>query len=103
MIRATQLLTVGRRRIETCIQRYRARRKMNSEISDYFDHYLILGGVSTGKKMFSGGIDHGKDCELDSEQIAILRATDYVDTDKDDTGYDASWVVDWEGIAKGFL
>jgi hypothetical protein len=76
---------------------------MNSEISDYFDHYLILGGVNSGKKMFSGGVDFAKGCELDSEQIATLRATDYVHEDKNDIGRDSSWVVDWEGIAKGFL
>ena len=48
-------LFIHSRRIETAIQRYAAKRNMNSIRKNIFDKYLINGGVEAGPKMFSGG------------------------------------------------
>ena len=43
------------RRIETAIQRYAAKRNMDSTRKNVFDKYLVHGGIEAGPKMFSGG------------------------------------------------
>ncbi|KAI9753916.1 MAG: hypothetical protein M4579_004937 [Chaenotheca gracillima] len=91
-------------RIEFCIQRYRARRKFDSERKDMFDKYLVLGGIESGPKAFSNGIDAGNPGDNTAEDIAALGATDYVGGDKVSAGAEGSeWVVDFEGIAKCFF
>lgn len=48
-------LLMPSRRIETAIQRYAAKRNMNSIRKNIFDKYLVNGGVEAGPNMFSGG------------------------------------------------
>ncbi len=43
------------RRIETAIQRFAAKRNMDSTKKNLFDKYLVHGGIEAGPKMFSGG------------------------------------------------
>lgn len=43
------------RRIETAIQRFAAKRNMDTTKKHMFDKYLIHGGIEAGPKMFSGG------------------------------------------------
>ncbi|KAI9883502.1 MAG: Cleavage polyadenylation factor subunit clp1 [Watsoniomyces obsoletus] len=88
-------------RIETCIQRYRARRKFDSNRKDVFDKYLSLGGVDAGPKIFSGGYTPGQLSELNSAQIQTQTATDFIGKDKDNEN--PIWVVDFESVAKCFL
>lgn len=38
-----------------------------------------------------------------TSEIAAMTATIYAGTDKLLEGYEAVWVVDFEGVAKGFL
>ncbi|KAI9821524.1 MAG: hypothetical protein M1826_000646 [Phylliscum demangeonii] len=93
-------------RIETCIQRYRARRRFDPERKDVFDKYLSLGGVDTGPKQFSGGIATDKRAldDMAADQIATFAATDAISADKQNSGKDDSvWAVDFEGVAKCFL
>ena len=87
-------------RIELAIQRYRARRKFDSHRKDIFDKYLSLGGIETGPKMFSGGVDHKNVDDKDADHIATMAATDAVNIDKQDS---SKWKVDFEGIARAFL
>ncbi len=97
------------RRIENCLQRYRARRKLDEYKANVLTKYFMLGGVDSTKKAFTGG-------ELDSEtlenctakEIEALKAQDYIRPSwgvKNPKFYDGSsdWVVDFEGVAKGFL
>ena len=92
------------RRIETCIQRYRAKRKFDSHRKDIFDKYLSLGGVDTGPKMFSGGVDQSTLSDLNAGEIATLTATDSIGREKDMSGKEGSaWAVDFEAVAKCFL
>ncbi|KAI9763147.1 MAG: hypothetical protein M1835_007920 [Candelina submexicana] len=91
-------------RIETCIQRYKAKRKFDSERKDIFDKWMAYGGIITGPKAFGGGLDTNTLESNDAEGIATLTATDYVGGDKYRVGKEGSaFVVDFEGVAKAFL
>ncbi|KAI9821746.1 MAG: hypothetical protein M1827_002327 [Pycnora praestabilis] len=91
-------------RIETCIQRYKAKRKFDNERSNVFDKYMALGGINTGPKTFSGGLNAKCLSEHDAQQIATMSATEYVGGDKHNVGKEGStWVVDFEAVAKGFF
>jgi hypothetical protein len=95
-------------RIQQCIQRYRARRNFDSERSHYFSQYLTLGGVETGVKAFTGGLFQDKDTLENStaEDIEHMQATDHIRGGAIkfyDPGNAEHWLVDWEGIVKGFL
>lgn len=96
-------------RIETCIQRYRARRKLDSVRSNIFSKYLIIGGIeATGKSFTGGALDKETLESATAEEIAAVQATDFVRSGvKNAKYYDPNeaekWVVDFEGIAKGFL
>ncbi|KAI9724002.1 MAG: hypothetical protein M1812_000720 [Candelaria pacifica] len=91
-------------RIETCIQRYKARRKFDSERKDIFDKWMSYGGIITGPKAFGGGLDANTLDSKDAEEIATLTATDYVGGDKYRVGQEGSaFVVDFEAVVKAFL
>ncbi|KFY38808.1 hypothetical protein V495_06354 [Pseudogymnoascus sp. VKM F-4514 (FW-929)] len=96
-------------RIETCIQRYHARRKLDEHRANIFNKYLSLGGIDTTMKAFTGGVDNETLEDFDGPTIADINATDVMFSG-DGSGskfYDPSepqnWVVDFEGIAKAFL
>ena len=73
---------------------------MNSDRKDVFDKYLTYGGVDAGQKMFSGGLDANTLSNSTAAEIATLTAKHSVGEDKSD---DSIYVVDFEGVAKGFL
>ncbi|KAL8678881.1 MAG: hypothetical protein Q9186_004816 [Xanthomendoza sp. 1 TL-2023] len=89
------------RRIEVAIQRYCARRNMDSSRKDVFDKYLALGGISAGPKQFSGGLDTKAMSDMSAADIALMKATHFVDTDKH--GGEEAFVVDFEACAKAFF
>jgi hypothetical protein len=94
-------------RIQTCIQRYRARRKLDSIKANCFNKYLILGGIESTNKAFTGGaLDEDTLATATAEEIAAIQATDFVRPGSKkyyDPAESDKWVVDWEGVAKGFL
>lgn len=96
-------------RIQTCIQRYRARRKLDALKANIFTKYLVLGGIEATGKAFTGGILDEETLEqCTAEEIAALQATDFVRSGTTNAKYydpakPDGWVVDFEGIAKGFL
>jgi Argonaute siRNA chaperone (ARC) complex subunit Arb1 len=56
--------------------------------------------------MFGGGLDAKAIDSMDAQEIAVMTATDYVGRDKSSTGtlgQNSEWVVDFEGVAKGYL
>ncbi|KAI0150355.1 Argonaute siRNA chaperone complex subunit Arb1-domain-containing protein [Xylariaceae sp. FL1272] len=93
-------------RIVECIQRFRERRRIDSERSNLFNKYLFLGGIDTSQRQF-GGIAHDQDAlaEADGEQIRAMTAIDniggggrfYPGPESED------WEVDFEAVVKGFL
>ncbi|PQE10219.1 Argonaute subunit Arb1 protein [Rutstroemia sp. NJR-2017a WRK4] len=94
------------RRIETCIQRYRARRRLDSVRNNILTKYFSLGGIESGAKAFNGGLDTDTLENSTAAEIAAIQATDFIRTGSSkyyDPENDEHWVVDWEGVAKGFL
>jgi Argonaute siRNA chaperone (ARC) complex subunit Arb1 len=66
----------------------------------------MLGGVDSTAKQFTGGLDQETLQNATAAEIAAIQATDYVQTGAQSAKfYDGSdnWVVDFEGVAKGFL
>ncbi|KAH9908424.1 Argonaute siRNA chaperone complex subunit Arb1-domain-containing protein [Xylariomycetidae sp. FL2044] len=94
-------------RIEECIQRYRARRRMDSERTNMFDKYLFLGGVDTSTRQFTGmANDQEAMEEATADQIRTMTATDYVGGSGSrfyDPGAPEDWTVDFEGVVKGYM
>lgn len=97
-----------RRRIEECIQRYRARRKMDPERNNLFDKYLFLGGLDPSPRQFTGA-DPEELAGANAAEIRQATATDciYRGGGGGSKFYDPTrpdgWVVDFEGVVKGFL
>ena len=95
-------------RIQTCIQRYRARRNLDSTRANILTKYFMLGGIESTKKAFTGGLDKETLESATAEEIAAIQATDMVGTGSKNAKYydpndSENWVVDFEGVAKGFL
>ncbi|CAJ2514095.1 Uu.00g022140.m01.CDS01 [Anthostomella pinea] len=94
-------------RIEECIQRYRARRRLDEERTQMFNKYLFLGGIDSSPRQFTGmGLDKEGLEEADADQIRSMTAVDFVGN-AGSRFYDGTvtehWEVDFEAIVKGFL
>ncbi|QSZ34217.1 hypothetical protein DSL72_005807 [Monilinia vaccinii-corymbosi] len=83
-----------------------ARRKLDSVRSNILTKYFALGGIEASAKAFNGGLDKETLDNSTAAEIAAIRATDFVRS-SNSKYYDPSdtenWVVDWEGIVRGFL
>ena len=90
-------------RIETAIQRYRAKRNMNSDKRNLFDKWLTFGGVDSSPRQFTGGLDPQLLADSTAEQIAAFTAVNFVNNDMDFEGPDAKYEVDFDGVVKSFL
>lgn len=92
--------------METCIQRYRARRKLDEVRSNILTKYFMLGGVDSTSKAFTGGLDKETVENSTAAEIAAIQASDFLQTgSKNAKYYDGSdgWVVDFESVVKGYL
>lgn len=98
-------------RIEECIQRFRARRRMNSEQNYLFSRYLLLGGVDANARQFQGTSKLGNE-DLEGRTKAEVRdisADDVIqrgaktDSRFYNPSYPEHWVVDFTGVVAGFL
>lgn len=94
-------------RIEQCVQRYRAARKLDSVRANVFNKYITLGGIDTSMKAFTGGLDQDTIENFSAAEVARFQAQDYVRGSTSLKFYNPDnarhWVIDFEGIAKGFL
>ncbi|KAL8666279.1 MAG: hypothetical protein Q9202_001548 [Teloschistes flavicans] len=88
-------------RIEVAIQRFAARRHMDSTKKDVFDKYLSAGGIAGGPKQFSGGLNAADMSDMSAADIALMKAIHFVDVDR--YGGSDAYTVDFEGIAKNFF
>lgn len=88
--------------MQTAIQRYFAKRNFHSERKDVFDKYMAYGGVDSGSKMFTGGLDKATISDRTTEEIREMTATHFVSPGQGDDD-DPKFVVDFEGCVKGFL
>lgn len=95
--------------MQSCIQRYRKKRNLDSVRANILTKYFMLGGVeSSSTKAFTGGLDEETLADATAAEIAAIQATDHIRSGvKNAKYYDPAspehWVVDFEGVAKGFL
>jgi len=87
-------------RIETALQRYKAKRRWHSHPANIFAKWMKYSGIDSSPKQFSGGMDQASIDEKSAGEIAVIAATTFVGEDKFD---DAIWVVDFENVTKGYL
>ncbi|RCI09850.1 hypothetical protein L249_3984 [Ophiocordyceps polyrhachis-furcata BCC 54312] len=91
----------------SCIQRFRARRRLPVDKTRFFNEYLFLGGIDTSANQF-GGQDHRDLRDLTPAERRDATATDTVHTDSftSDRFYhagDENWTVDFTAIVAGFF
>ncbi|KAK0637066.1 Argonaute complex, subunit Arb1 [Bombardia bombarda] len=100
-------------RIEECIQRFRARRRMDSTRNNIFTRYLLLGGIDSTVRQFQStrNLD-AEDFEGTTKDVARDMVSDDViqrgpDANNDARFYNPSspehWDVDFAGVVAGFL
>ncbi|RFU80140.1 hypothetical protein TARUN_2055 [Trichoderma arundinaceum] len=94
-------------RMQSCIQRFRSRRRIQHQRVLYFDEYLFLGGVDTNQGAYTG-LDPKELKQLTPTQRREATARDviYEGSAAGDRFYDGDqtkWTVDFTGVAAGFL
>ncbi|KAL2169083.1 hypothetical protein VTG60DRAFT_6505 [Thermothelomyces hinnuleus] len=100
-------------RIEECIQRYRARRRLNSDREYLFSRYLLLGGIDASVRQFQSTRTIGDDILEDATKNSIreMTADDVIQRGGDgnrnprfyNPNYPEHWDVDFTGVAAGFV
>ncbi|KAK3984725.1 Argonaute complex, subunit Arb1 [Cladorrhinum sp. PSN332] len=99
-------------RIEECIQRYRARRRMDVDRNKLFTEYLTLGGIDCSVRQFQSANKITDDMLLESSKSAIreMIADDVIIRTGDSTycryynpNNPEHWDVDFTGVASAFL
>lgn len=98
-------------RIEECIQRFRARRRMGNDRDLYFSKYLALGGVDSTTRQFQSTRKlNAEDLEgLSKAEVREITADDAVQRSagkQDRRWYHPEhpehWEVDFAGVAAGY-
>ncbi|KAL7948659.1 Argonaute siRNA chaperone complex subunit Arb1 domain-containing protein [Trichoderma barbatum] len=94
-------------RMQSCIQRFRSRRRIQHQRVTYFNDYLFLGGVDTTPGAHTG-LDQAKLKSLTpaERREALARDLIHESTEGGDRFYDGDqtkWTVDFAGVAAGFL
>ncbi|KAJ9417601.1 hypothetical protein FOXG_09172 [Fusarium oxysporum f. sp. lycopersici 4287] len=95
------------RRMQSCIQRFRSRRRLQGDRGLYFNEYLFLGGVDTTPNTF-GGLSQQEMKELTPAQRREATATDVIwansqGGEKFYDGDDGKWSVDFAAVVAGFF
>ncbi|KAK4251330.1 Argonaute complex, subunit Arb1 [Corynascus novoguineensis] len=100
-------------RIEECIQRYRARRRLSSERELLFSRYLLLGGIDASVRQFQSTRNIGDDILQDATKSSVreMIADDVIQRGGDgnrnprfyNPNYSEHWDVDFTGVAAGFV
>ncbi len=100
-------------RIEECIQRFRARRRIGVERDVVFSRYLFLGGIDSTTRQFQGSRNIGDDVLDDATKGAVreMTADDVIQRGGDgnrnvrfyNPNYPEHWDVDFSGVTAGFL
>lgn len=90
-------------RIELAMQMFRARRTFQARNADVWTKFVKYGGVTTGPVQFAGGRSKEDMEDMTKAEKVRLTATEWLDNDKYEEGPSRKWVVDFDGVAKGFL
>ena len=93
-----------RRRIETAVHRYLARRKWTSIRRSYFTKWMRFGGVDPEPKTFTSNVSP-EDLEglTNKEKKQALAPKPYVAGEEVDEKGNLLWEVDFELVCKAFL
>ncbi|KAF5008498.1 hypothetical protein FDECE_5231 [Fusarium decemcellulare] len=94
-------------RMQSCIQRFRSRRRLQGDRTYYFNEYLFLGGVDTNPGSF-GGLGRQDLQDLTPAERREATATDVIygttsAGDKFYNGDDEIWSVDFASVVAGFI
>jgi len=87
-------------RIELAIQRFKQKRRMHEMYSRVFGKFMLYGGVESGPRMFGAKPSPAEMKEMEAEELTRALATHHVPWSRQD---EQQWVVDFDGVAKGFL
>ncbi|KAL2261329.1 hypothetical protein VTK26DRAFT_4377 [Humicola hyalothermophila] len=98
-------------RIEECIQRYRARRRLDNRRELMFSKYLMLGGIDATVRQFQGTKNIGDEVLAEASKATIreITADDVIQRGGTQDGrfynpnYPEHWDVDFTGVVSGFL
>ncbi|KAL6901406.1 Argonaute siRNA chaperone complex subunit Arb1 domain-containing protein [Trichoderma evansii] len=95
------------KRMQSCIQRYRSRRRLQHHRILYFDECLFLGGVDTSQAFYTG-LDPKELKQLTPAQRkeATTRHVIHEGSSAGDRFYDGDetkWAVDFSGVVAGFF
>ncbi|OBS20754.1 hypothetical protein FPOA_07094 [Fusarium poae] len=94
-------------RMQSCIQRFRSRRRLQGNRTLYFEEYLFLGGVDCAPNTF-GGLSQQELKDLTPAERRQATAKDVIWAtsaagDRFYNGDDEKWSVDFAGVAAGFF
>ncbi|UKZ72151.1 uncharacterized protein TrAtP1_013089 [Trichoderma atroviride] len=95
------------KRMQSCIQRYRSRRRLQHNRVYFFDEYLFLGGVDTSQGAYTG-LDPKELKQLTAAQRkeATSRHVIHEGSSAGDRFYDGDatkWTVDFSSVVAGFF
>lgn len=92
-------------RLEDAVLRYKMNRKFHQETLRVFHAFLNYGGFDERPPAFTGGTSKEQEEGLSKEDKARHKQTNYVSSDVMQSldGVDGKWIVDFEGVMKGFF
>ena len=106
-VRKTRMLIDIPRRMQNCITRFRARRRIQADRILYFNEYLFLGGVDCNAAVGTGLHDHDfSDMTVEEKREALATDVIYGTSAAGTRFYNGdkeTWTVDFVGVVSGFL
>jgi hypothetical protein len=92
-------------RLQEAVLRYKMNRKFHQETLRVFHAFLNYGGFDERPSGFTGGTSKEDEEGLSKEEKAIRKQVNYVSQDVIQSleEADGKWIVDFEGVTKGFF
>jgi hypothetical protein len=92
-------------RLETAVLRYTMNRKLHQETMSFFHAFLNYGGFHQRPLGFTGGTSKEEEEGLSKEEKASRKQDNYVSDEAKQSisEGDGKWIVDFEGVTKGFF
>lgn len=94
-------------RIEECLNRFRARRRLQDDLIRYFDEYLFLGGIDASQRAFQG-VDPEEYAAASAEEKQQLSNVYGIHGSGDNPKYYSPskpehWSVNFSAVVAGYL
>jgi hypothetical protein len=92
-------------RLQEAVLRYKMNRKFHQDTMSFFHAFLNYGGFDERPSGFTGGTSKEDEEGLSKEEKAIRKQVNYVSQDviQSFEEADGKWIVDFEGVTKGFF